>query len=115
MVGALGKNDVTAYLVMMTIRLLELSRVLKDDGSIYLHCDPAASHYLKAVMDAVFGKRSFRREIIWRSGWVSGFKTRAKNWIRNHDVILYYVKDPQSFCFNKQFFEHPPGYKRRGG
>jgi len=58
-VGFVGRNDVTAYLVMMTIRLIELHRVLKPTGSIYLHCDPTASHYLKVVMDAVFGKENF--------------------------------------------------------
>jgi site-specific DNA-methyltransferase (adenine-specific) len=114
----LGENDVTAYLVMMTVRLVELHRVLKPTGSIYLHCDPAASHYLKVVMDAIFGARNFRREIIWRSGWVSGFKSRAKNWVRNHDVILYYVKiEKASYVFNKDaaYKPHDAGYKRRGG
>jgi site-specific DNA-methyltransferase (adenine-specific) len=113
--ATLGRNDLTAYLVMMTVRLLELHRVLADSGSLYLHCDPAASHYLKAVMDAIFGPTQFRREIIWRSGWVSGFKTAAKNWVRNHDVLLYYVKDRRRFTFNKQYAPHPAGYRRRGG
>ncbi len=112
----LGRNDVMAYLVMMTPRLLELHRVLKPDGSMYLHCDPAAGHYLKIVMDSIFTAGTFRREIIWRSGWVSGFKTRTKNWVRNHDIILYYLKGDQ-FIFNKEqaYFPHPKGYKRRGG
>ena len=113
--SALGRNDLTAYLVMMTVRLIELERVLKDTGSIYLHCDPAASHYLKVVLDAIFGPRSFRREVIWRSGWVSGFKAAAKNWVRNHDVLLYYVKSLNDVTFNKQYAPHPPGYQRRGG
>lgn len=60
-----GHNDVLAYLTMMTIRLIELRRVLKKTGSIYLHCDPTASHYLKIVMDTVFGKQHFQNEIIW--------------------------------------------------
>lgn len=112
----LGTNDMMAYLTMMAIRLVELRRVLKATGSIYLHCDPTASHYLKLVMDAVFGVQSFRREIIWRSGWVSGFKAAAKNWIRNHDVLLYYLAEPKaSFTFHLPFTPHPPGYKRRGG
>jgi DNA modification methylase len=113
--SAIGRNDLTAYLVMMTLRLVALHRVLNDSGSIYLHCDPAASHYLKAVMDAIFGPAQFRREIVWRSGWVSGFKTAAKNWVRNHDVILYYVKDLRRFTFTKQYAPHPVGYRRRGG
>src|SRR5690348_15960748 len=62
--SVLGQNDLMAYLVMMAIRLLELHRVLKDTGSIYLHCDPTASHYLKIVLDQVFGPENFRSEII---------------------------------------------------
>lgn len=116
--AGIGTNDVLAYLVMMTPRLLELHRVLKPTGSIYLHCDPAASHYLKIVMDAIFGAQNFRREVIWRSGWVSGFKTRAKNWIRNHDVLLYYAKEwgeDTYFDKDKAYVPHGPDYKRRGG
>ena len=122
LIGALRNgipdSDVTAYLVMMTVRLIELHRVLKPTGSIYLHCDPAASHYLKVVMDAIFEPTNFRREIVWRSGWVSGFKAAAKNWIRNHDILLYYVKDArESYTFNNDlaYTPHPPGYQRRGG
>ena len=62
----LGENDVMAYLAMMAVRLLELHRVLKPTGSLYLHCDPTASHYLKILLDAVFGIRNFRSEIIWK-------------------------------------------------
>lgn len=105
-----------AYLVMMANRLVELHRVLKPTGSLYLHCDPTASHYLKLVLDAVFGKRHFRRELVWRSGWVSGYKAAARNWIRNHDTILYYLKDPTSdYPFKIPKIPHPAGYKRRGG
>lgn len=116
--SALGTNDVMAYLVMMTPRLLEMRRVLKPTGSLYLHCDPAASHYLKVVLDHVFDPTSFRREIVWRSGWVSGFKAAAANWVRNHDVLLYYVKDLSAKPFfdkDKAYTPHPPGYARRGG
>jgi site-specific DNA-methyltransferase (adenine-specific) len=116
--SAIGENEVMAYLVFMGERLLELHRVLKPTGSIYLHCDPAASHYLKILMDSIFGARNFRREIVWRSGWVSGFKTAAKNWVRNHDILLYYVKDiTASYTFNKDlaYLPHQPGYTRRGG
>lgn len=121
-IGALrqgiGENEVMAYLVMMTARLIELHRKLKRTGSIYLHCDPAASHYLKVVMDAIFGPANFRREIVWRSGWVSGFKAAAKNWARNHDILLYYVKDLKApWTFNKDaaYMAHEVGYQRRGG
>lgn len=113
----LGRSDMMAYLANMAPRLIELRRVMKPHGSIYLHCDATASHYLKVLMDAVFGLRNCRREIIWRSGWVSGFKTRAKNWVRNHDTLLYYVKDVSQFTFNKElaYKPHPEGYARRGG
>ena len=110
----LGRNDVMAYLTMMCIRLIELHRVLKETGSIYYHCDPTLSHYIKVMMDAVFGKEHFRNEIIWRIGWVSGFKTQKKGWIRNHDVILYYTKS-DNFTFNKQYIPYPEDYVRRGG
>lgn len=111
----LGDCNMLAYLAMMAPRLVELRRVLKPTGSIYLHCDPTASHYLKMLMDAVFGASHFRRELIWRSGWVSGFKAAAKNWIRNHDIILYYTKSRTGQVFHIPFRPHEPGYKRRGG
>jgi len=114
----LGENDMLAYLSMMAPRLVELRRVLKPTGSIYLHCDPTASHYLKMLMDGVLGPKNCRREIIWRSGWVSGFKTKVSNWIRNHDILLYYVKDVNGdYTFNKEiaYKAHENGYKRRGG
>src|SRR5712692_4363463 len=62
----LGENDVMAYLAMMAVRLIELHRVLKPIGMLYLHCDPTASHYLKIMLDAIFGKQNFRNEIIWK-------------------------------------------------
>ncbi|NJR77879.1 DNA methyltransferase [Sphingomonas corticis] len=112
----LGENDMMAYLAMMAVRMIELHRVLKPTGSLYLHCDPTAGHYLKLLLDGVFGARAFRREIVWRSGWVSGFKTRTANWIRNHDTIFYYVRDPAgTWTFNKQYVAHEADYVRRGG
>ena len=110
----LGHNDMMAYLVMMAIRLVELHRVLKDTGSLYLHCDPTASHYIKLVLDAIFGENNFRNEIIWRIGWVSGYKTRKIGWIRNHDVILYYTKS-SNYTFNKIYIPYPENYVRRDG
>ena len=97
-----------AYLIMMAVRMIEMKRVLKPTGSIYLHCDPTASHYLKMMMDSVFGKDNFRREIIWKMPRPSGYKTRAKNWIRNHDVIFYYALD--DFTFNKQYEAYEQSY-----
>jgi len=95
--GMLGHNDVTAYLVMMTIRLVELHRVLKDTGSLYLHCDPTASHYLKMVMDQVFGPTNFRDEIIW-SHQVLG--TGKKAFPKQHETLFRYAKS-DIFTFNE--------------
>ncbi|MCX6743114.1 MAG: DNA methyltransferase, partial [Candidatus Parcubacteria bacterium] len=108
----IGTNDVLAYLTMMTTRLIELHRVLKKTGSIYLHCDPTASHYLKIVLDVIFGKKNFKREIIWSLETVSGFKSQANNWIRGHDTILFYTKSDDYF-FEKQFLPHKEEYIKR--
>ena len=94
--------DMAAYLAYMTERLLWIKRMMKPTASIYLHCDPTASHYLKIVMDVVFGKRKYRREVIWNVVDVSGFKSQARNWIREHDTLLYYV-GKQRQVFNKQY------------
>ncbi len=89
----IGSNDVMAYLVMMTIRLIELHRVLKQTGSIYLHCDPTASHYLKVVMDTIWGPTNFRSEIIWkRSSAHNDARQGRKQHGHIHDVILFYTK-----------------------
>ncbi len=77
-----------SYLIMMAVRLLEMKRVLKDTGSIYLHCDPTASHYLKTLMDAVFGRKNFRNEVVWKRN--SG-NNAGKQYGRNHDILLYYA------------------------
>ena len=73
----IGSNAMMAYLVMMTPRLVELRRVLKPTGSIYLHCDPTASHYLKVLMDAVFGKEHFVNEITWKTNDCHGRRWRS--------------------------------------
>jgi len=85
----LGPNDMMAYLTMMAIRLVELHRVLKSTGTIYLHCDPTASHYLKLLMDATFGPRNFRNEIVW--AYRGGGRPR-KDFARKHDIIFRYSK-----------------------
>ena len=90
----LGDNSMMAYVAMMAVRLVELHRVLKKTGSLYLHCDPTASHYLKMVLDAVFGIANFRSEIIWQ-------RTSAKGDVKNkfgavHDSILFYAKSPST-------------------
>ena len=82
-------DSMEAYLVMMAVRLVEMRRLLRDTGSIYLHCDPTASHYLKLVMDCVFGKEQYRNEIVWHYGKMSN---PGRNFPRNHDIILRYTK-----------------------
>ena len=95
----LGENDMMAYLTMMANRLLELHRVLKPTGSLYLHCDPTASHYLKIVLDGVFGKGNLRNEIIWS---YKKWAVAESKFSRNHDVVLYYAKDDELAPFNIQ-------------
>ena len=114
--SAAAGDDMGAFLCWMAVRVLEMHRVLKPTGSIYLHCDSTSSHYLKAMMDAIFGRKNFRNEIVWRIGWVSGFKTQKRGWIRNHDTILYYLKSPgAASSFNKEYLPYPKGYVRRDG
>ena len=90
-----------SYLIMMAVRLLEMKRVLKDTGSIYLHCDPTASHYLKTLMDSVFGKDNFRNEIVW---YYQKWTNAARYFQRNHDIIIMYSAT-NSYTFNKQYGE----------
>jgi len=98
MLGFLGRNDMMAYLTMMAVRLVELRRVLKPTGSLYLHCDPTASHYLKIVLDAVFGKTNYQSEIVWCRTNARG--TTGK-WPRLHDVIFFY-SNADNFTFKAQ-------------
>jgi DNA modification methylase len=107
----LGDSNMLAYLAMMAPRLVELRRVLKPTGSIYLHCDPTASHYLKLLMDAVFGAQGFRNEIAWC--YTSGGVPR-NDFARKHDVILRYVKDSNRFLFNPQYRPYSEGTLQRG-
>jgi site-specific DNA-methyltransferase (adenine-specific) len=95
----LGDNDVMAYLAMMSARLIELRRVLKSDGSLYLHCDPTASHYLKLVLDSIFGFENFGSEIIWRR---TSSHSSARRWGPVHDVIFYYRKSAK-YTWNEIF------------
>ena len=102
----LGQNDMMAYLTMMAQRLAELYRVLKPTGSFYLHCDPTASHYLKLLLDAVFGINNFRNEIIWRR---TTSHSDAKGFGSVHDSILFYNKE-HDFQWNKVFQPLNPEY-----
>ena len=89
----LGGTDMLAYLAMMAPRLIELRRVLKDTGSIYLHCDPTASHYLKLLIDSVFGPSLYRNEIVWRrTPFAGSSKARARQYPRSHDLLMFYSK-----------------------
>jgi site-specific DNA-methyltransferase (adenine-specific) len=87
----LRENDLMAYLTMMAVRLVELHRVLKPTGSLFLHCDPTASHYLKIILDGIFGNDSYRNEIIWQR---SNAHNTAKQFGRVHDTIFFYSKGP---------------------
>ena len=107
----LGNSNMLAYLAMMAPRLVELQRVLKPTGSIYLHCDPTASHYLKLLMDAVFGAKNFRNEIIWHyRKWPSG----KYAFQHNHDVILFYSRsDTNDRTFNQLYMERAASTRAR--
>ena len=96
----LGSNDMMAYLAMMAPRLVGLRRVLKPTGSLYLHCDPTASHYLKLLLDAVFGAVCFQNEIVWQRTNAHNFK--SKGYVRANDVIFFYTKSGD-YTFNDQF------------
>src|ERR1019366_9339447 len=92
-----------------------LEQLLVDGGSLYVHLDAHAAHYAKVVLDEVLGIRAFQREIVWRIGWISGFKSQARGWIRNHDTILFYAKGGRPRTFHKSYIPYPPGYVRRDG
>lgn len=107
----IGSNDVMAYLVMMTIRLIELHRVLKPSGSVYLHCDSTASHYLKVVMDTVFGVKNFRNEIIWKRRYGSFSTVHSSNRFgTSTDTILFYAKS-EAARFAPQYSFSDPSYQ----
>jgi DNA modification methylase len=95
----LNDNDMMAYLTHMAVRLVELHRVLRANGSIYLHCDPTASHYLKVLMDAVFGNEHFRNEVIWKR---SSAHNSSKRFGPVHDAILFYSKGSE-FVWNQAY------------
>jgi site-specific DNA-methyltransferase (adenine-specific) len=105
----LFNTDMMAYLAMMAPRLVELRRVLKDTGSIYLHCDPAAGHYLKILMDAVFGPQFFKNEIIWKR---TSAHNSAKRWGPVHDLILFYSKS-ESSTWNRVYQGYTAEYLER--
>ncbi len=113
--GTRGKDNISAYLLNMGVRLKHLKRVLKPTGSVYLHCDPTASHYLKMLMDAVFGHHNFQNEFIWHYG---GGGASRKRWAKKHDVILFYSRGTR-WAFNADAVRTPhkwtDGQKRADG
>ena len=92
---------IAAYLCFMGARILEMHRVLKPNGSIYIHCDPTASFYLRMILNAVFGYKNFRNEIVWKRSM--GAKNNARRFHSEHDVILYYVKNMKEFIWNGEY------------
>ncbi len=102
----LGHSDMMAYLAMMAPRLIELHRVLNVTGSIYLHCDPTASHYLKILMDGIFGTINFRNEIIWKR---TSARSDSHRWNHIHDTLLFYTKS-DGYTWNTQYTSYDEAY-----
>ncbi|MCE2489527.1 MAG: restriction endonuclease [Anaerolineae bacterium] len=109
--GLLGRNQMSAYLVMMAARLAELHRVLRPSDSLYLHCDPTASHYLKLVLDTIFGEWNFRSEIIWKRH-AHSHSLGAKQWPAIHDVLLMY-SGGDTWVWNTQYEQYSEEYVKQ--
>jgi len=106
--SGIGENQMMAYLVEMAVRLVELHRVLKPTGSLYLHCDPTASHYLRVLLDAVFDPINFRSEVTWQR---TNVHSDSKEWSAVSDRLLYYVKDARErYTWNPPHLPHSPEY-----
>ena len=111
LMNLIERNQMMAYLVMMTARLVELHRVLKPTGSLYLHCDPTASHYLKVILDAIFGKENLRTEIVWkRTTAHNDARQGAKQPGRIHDVLFFYTKDVSDWTWNPVYTPYSDDY-----
>ena len=106
LVRRLGHNDLSSYLVMMAVRLVEMHRVLKTTGSLYLHCDPTASHYLKIILDIIFRPQNFKNEIIWQR---TNVHSDSKTWSRVTDTIFFYTKSDK-FKWNPLYAPHSEDY-----
>ena len=109
LLNLIDRNQMMAYLVMMTARLVELRRVLKSSGSLYLHCDPTASHYLKIVLDAIFGVENYRNEIVWKR---TSAHNDAKRFGKIHDVLFYYSKNVKKVYFEPVYVDYSEEYLR---
>ena len=110
LLSLIDRNPMMAYLVMMTARLVELRRVLKPTGSLYLHCDPTASHYLKIILDTIFGPANFRNEIVWKRRQDT-HNLAKKHMGKIHDIVLWYAKTPQS-VYRVQYMPYSEKYLR---
>ena len=108
--GDIWTND--EYLQFMYERLLLIRELLASNGSLYIHLDEKRSHYIKIILDEVFGSDCFKREIIWSTKTSSGFKAAANNWVRTHDTLFYYSKG-KTDKFNKQYWDYGEEYKAR--
>ncbi len=119
-VGDIHSKAMASYLAFMTQRIIEMHRVLKPSGSMYLHVDPTASHYLKIILDRVFGKNNFRNEIVWH--YYNGTSNIRGAYVRKHDILMFYTKDKKQVVFNEDnarepyaegsnFVKNPRGYK----
>jgi len=111
----LDARGLDAWLAWFSGVAASLHELLADGGSLYVHLDAHVAHYAKVLLDETFGPAAFQREIIWRIGWISGFKSRARGWIRNHDTLLFYAKGGRPATFHKEYVPYPEGYRRRDG
>jgi adenine specific DNA methylase Mod len=102
-----------SFLAMIYERLKLIYELLADGASFYLHCDWRVNSVIRLVLDEIFGKDGFQREIIWSLDTVSGYKTLTRNWVRSHDTILYYAKGGTPITFNKEYLPHKPEYVKR--
>ena len=107
--GAAHGKGMQSYLCMMAVRLLEMRRVLKDTGCIYLHCDPTAGHYLKLLMDSIWGQRNFKNEVVWHYRRWTG---KSKRFQRLHDLLYFYSKS-DNYTFNQLYTDYTEGSKQR--
>ena len=104
----LNETPMMAYLVMMAVRFIEMHRILKSTGILYLHCDPSASHYLKILLDAVFVPQNFRNEVVWKRR-LDTHNLSRKHMGRNHDIIFFYAKSSEA-VYNIQYAPYDPEY-----
>ena len=106
------KKKEAEFIEFLRRRLIVAKEIIADDGSLYIHLDEKKSHYIKIIIDEI--GFNFQREIVWRIGWISGYKSKAKNWIRNHDIVLFYTNNTD-FIFNKAYIPYADDYVRRDG